>query len=360
MFQTTTNATTTSVTTVVGTNANYVGGSTATLQAGPTTAVTVYSGNAGSAPGVSILGVVGAGTTSTTGVLLSGSGQNSQPYTQTDRANGAIPTWSDVAIQSKSYGLGDPTLGTAILVTDYGIQMIAPQPAAGQQITNNTNSNNSNGSIVNNNGLNTSSGSVTNNTGNNSGSGSATNNIGMNSSTSGGTVANNIGGIGGNGNATNTIGQNNGTGIAYNNFGTGSGVTNNFIGNNNPNSFVQLDGSSSRMVLNGNGATFSNPSSGAPIPVHSVADGTSNYDAANIGQVFSGVAASMATTPSLANLKPGDAGLGLGFGHYGGYSALGLNLTYYARNEAQLNLGVARGIQGGAQTAIRASIGFKF
>jgi hypothetical protein len=39
---------------------------------------------------------------------------------------------------------------------------------------------------------------------------------------------------------------------------------------------------------------------------------------------------------------------------------MGINLTYYARNEAQLNLGIARSMQSGAQTAIRASVGFKF
>jgi hypothetical protein len=195
VFQTTTNANTTSVTTAVGTSASYAAGSTATLQAGPTNAVTVNSGNTGAAPGVSINGVVGAGSTSTTGVLITGSGQNSQPYTTADRTNGVTPTWADVAIQSKSYGLGDPTLGSAILITDYGIQMISPQPITGQLITNNTGINNSTGNMVNNNGMNTSSGSVTNNTGGNSGSGSATNNLGMNSSTTGGTVANNIGGI---------------------------------------------------------------------------------------------------------------------------------------------------------------------
>ncbi len=360
VFQTTTNANTTSVTTAVGTNASYAGGSTATLQAGSTNAVTVNSGNAGVTPGVSINGVVGTGSTSTTGVLITGSGQNSQPYTTADRTNGVTPTWADVAIQSKSYGLGNPTLGAAILITDYGVQMISPQPIAGQQIINNTGINNSTGSIVNNNGMNTSSGSVINNTGGNSGSGSATNNFGMNGSTSGGTVANNIGGTSGNGNVTNTIGQNNGTGIATNGFGTGSGVTNNFIGNNNSGSTVQLDGGSSRMTLNGNGATFSNPTTGGPIQVHGVADGSSPHDAVNVRQLFSGIAASMATAPTVTNMKPGDAGVGVGFGQYGGYSAMGINLTYYARNEAQLNLGIARSMQSGAQTAVRASVGFKF
>jgi hypothetical protein len=360
VFQATTNANTTSVTTTVGTNASYAGGSTAALQAGPANAVTVNSGNAGATPGVSINGVVGTGSNSTTGVRITGSGQNSQSYTTADRSNGVIPTWADVAIQSKSYGLGDPTLGGAILLTDYGIQMISPQPIVGQQATNNAGINNSTGNIVNNNGMNTSSGSVLNNTGGNSGSGSAVNNLGMNSSTSGGTVANHIGGISGNGAVANTIGQNNGTGIATNGFGTGTGVTNNFIGNNNSGSTVQLDGGSSRMTLNGNGATFSNPSTGGPIQLHGVADGSSPHDAVNVRQLFGGVAASMATAPTVTNLKPGDAGVGVGFGHYGGYSAMGINMTYYARNEAQLNLGIARSMQSGGQTGIRASVGFKF
>lgn len=334
VFQTTTDPNTTTVSTFVGTNANYSGGSTATLQAGQTNAVTVNSGNAGALPGVSINGVVGTGSTSTTGVLITGSGQNTEPYTPADRANGVIPTWADVAIKSKSYGLADPTLGSAILVTDYGVQILSPQPASGQQITNNT--------------------------GNNSGAGNVTNGFGQNTSVVGGTVNNNIGGTSGNGNVFNTIGYNSGTGIASNGFGTGTGVTNNYIGNSNPSSTVQLDGGPSRMVMDGNGATFSNSSTGGPIQVHGVADGTSPNDAANISQVFGGVAASMATTPSVTDLKPGQAGFGIGFGHYAGYTALGLNLTYYARNQAQMNLGVAHGLQGGAKAAIRGSIGFKF
>lgn len=363
VFQTTTNAGTTSVTTAVGTSSTaYTGGSTAILQAG-SNAVTVNSGNVGTSAGVSINGVVSGANSSYTGVMITGSGENGRDATYVSsggRVNGTTPNWADVAIQSKSYGLGNATLGSAILITDYGVQIVSPQPIAGQQINNNTGINNSTGNIVNNNGLNISSGSVTNNTGNNSGSGSATNNFGMNSSTTGGTVANNIGGISGNGNVTNTIGQNNGTGIATNSFGTGTGVTNNFIGNNNPNSSVQLDGGPSRMTLNGNGATFSNASTGGPIQVHGVADGSSPHDAVNVRQLFGGVAASMATAPTVTNMKPGDAGVGVGFGQYGGYSAMGLNLTYYARNEAQFNLGVARSMQSGAQTAIRASVGFKF
>lgn len=262
VFQTTTDANTTLVETQIGTSAVYANGSTATLQAGPNNAVTVNSGNAGADPGVSITGVVGTGSTSTTGVSIRGDGQNTRPYTAGDRAAGTVPDWADVGIYSKSYGAGDPTLGSAIIVTDYGIQLISPQPIAGQQITNNTGVNNSTGTIVNNNGSNTSSGSVINNNGMNSGSGSvvnnsggtsgsgsATNNIGMNTSTTGGTSTNNIGGISGNGTATNgfgnntstsggtannSIGMNSGNGTVNNSFGggSGSGPTSNTIGQN--------------------------------------------------------------------------------------------------------------------------------
>lgn len=212
---------------MIGTNAVYSGGSTATLQAGPSNSVTVNSGNAGATPGVSINGVVGTGSASHTGVLITGSGQNGESYT---KGSGATPTWADVAIQSKSYGAGDPTLGSAILVTDYGVQIISPQPGSGEKITNNTGVNNSSGIIVNNNGLNTADGSVENNMGGNSGSGSATNNIGINSGS--GTVENAFGNnaIGSTGDASNTIGQNNGSGSMTNSFGGGSGDSTNNIG----------------------------------------------------------------------------------------------------------------------------------
>ena len=220
--------------------------SSATLQAG-SNVINVDKGTSGSSPGVTIDGTVSGASTSTTGVLITGSGQNSESYTNDDRAQGSIPTWADIAIQSKSYGDGDPTKGSAILVTDYGVQIISPQPIAGQKITNNTAINNSTGIIVNNNGSNTSSGSVennngmnsgsgsvVNNTGGTSGSGSATNNIGVNTSTTGGTATNNVGGITGNGTVANSFGNNESTtgGTANNTIGmsTGNGTTNNQIG----------------------------------------------------------------------------------------------------------------------------------
>ena len=243
VFQTTTDAGTTSVTTAVGTNATYANGSTATLQAGPNNAVTVNSGNAGSQPGVSINGVVGAGSSSHTGVLVTGSGQNGNPYTDEDRAAGTVPNWADVAIQSLNYGKGDPTLGSAILVTDYGIQILSPQPVAGQKITNDTGINTSSGQIENNLGGNTSSGSVINNYGFNTGSGSVVNNSGSNSSS--GSVANNTGNNTGTGSVANTSGDNSSSGSVANRNGnnTGTGTVTNTSGDN----------SSSGSVANRNG-----------------------------------------------------------------------------------------------------------
>lgn len=288
VLQTTTNATTTQVTTLLGTSAVYSGGSTATLQAGPGNVVTVNSGNTGTASGVYINGVVGTGSTSATGVLITGSGQNGRTYT-----SGTVPTWADVAIQSLSYGLGNPALGSAILVTDYGVQIVSPQPTAGQQVTNN-------------------------------------------------------------------MGQNNGAGNVTNTFGAGTGVTNNFIGNNNPQSTVQLDGGPSRMTLNSQGATFSNPATGGPISVRGVADGASPFDAVNVRQLFGAIATTMATAPQNSDLKPGETGIGVGTGHYGGYSAMGISVSHYSNHGVQLNLGIARGFRAGTENAVRAGLGWKF
>jgi hypothetical protein len=289
VFQATTTAAGNNVQTLIGTSATTLM-STATLQAGAN-GVTVNSGNlTGTGAAVTINGAVSNGT-SRTGVLITGSGQNGVAYSSMDRAAGVTPSWADVAIQSNSYGLGDPTLGSAILVTDYGIQLISAQPAAGQQITNsagvnsstglivnNNGSNTSSGSVINNNGMNSGSGSVVNNSGGISGSGSASNNIGMNTSTIGGVATNNIGGVSGNGVVTNGFGNNTsttggianntigvnsgngqvtnsfggGSGASTNNIGTGTGISNNTIGNATIGSSVtSLAGNTQSYMANG-------------------------------------------------------------------------------------------------------------
>jgi hypothetical protein len=269
VFQTTTDSDTTTVNTAIGTTAVYTNGSTALLQAGPNNMVSVNSGDSGANPAVSIIGNVTSGSTSTAGVLITGSGQNNQSYTIDDRRTGAIPAWADVAIHSKSFGGVDPALGSAILVSDYGVQILSPQPVDDQKITNNIGNNNSTGTIENNNGLNNGSGDVinnnggnagpgrvVNNNGGNTGSGSVTNNIGMNGSSTSGTSTTNIGGVTGNGSAVNAFGDNSSTanGSTTNSFGgnSGSGTSLNNIGLNSS----TIGGSSTTNVgsLSGNGS----------------------------------------------------------------------------------------------------------
>jgi hypothetical protein len=116
---------------------------------------------------------------------------------------------------------------------------------------------------------------------------------------------------------------------------------------------------SSSLTLNDNGATFSRSETGRPIQVHGVADGTSDFDAVNVRQLHRGVAASMASVPQVSFLKPGEVGVGIGFGNYGDSSALGLSMSALTRENVQLNLGVAHA-DGGSTTAVRGGIGWKF
>jgi hypothetical protein len=464
VFQTTTAADGTNVETRIGTSGTGTesGTSRATLQAG-SNSISVNSGNyADGAPAVSINGVVGTPSTSRIGVLITGSGQNGVAYT-----SGDVPAWADVAIHSKSYGLGNPALGSAILVTDYGIQMISPQPLSGEKIVNASGGNSAAGTVENNSGMNSGAGTTNNNIGGNSGSGSVTNNIGQNSGS--GSMANNFGNAptGSSGTVSNVIGQNNGTGTmansfgggsgsSVNDFGTGAGQSTNTIGNatlgttislragnsqtsiadgvntvsvsssagvggsvlpgatttsgnsgvvlkdasaahvvvdrngrmtsasgtvaqssasmtitngyNNVHGFyvderkATISGGtrSSSLTLDDNGATFSNSNTGGPIRVHGVADGKASFDAVNVRQLFGGIAASMAAAPVITDLQRGENGFGMGMGHYGGYSAVGIGLSRYTHSGILLNVGVSRGIQEGSRTAVRGGIGFKW
>lgn len=116
---------------------------------------------------------------------------------------------------------------------------------------------------------------------------------------------------------------------------------------------------SSSLTLNDNGATFSNSATGRPIQVHGVADGTASHDAVNVQQLNRGIAASMATAPQIGYLQPGESGLGVGFGSYGGNTALGLSFAHLSPANVQYNLGVAHG-DGGRSTAVRAGVGWKW
>ncbi len=82
----------------------------------------------------------------------------------------------------------------------------------------------------------------------------------------------------------------------------GSGQTNLLVTNSDGNTHgIAINGSRTKIVqpitLDDNGATFGNAITDAPIQVHGIADGTSEFDAVNfrqIDKVNEGVAMSMA------------------------------------------------------------------
>lgn len=90
---------------------------------------------------------------------------------------------------------------------------------------------------------------------------------------------------------------------------------------------------SSSLTLSDNGATFSDSATGAPVQVHGVNDGTSDFDAVNIRQ-FSGAIASVT---AMANIPQVDQdktyAVGVGLGSFMGKTALAAGVTYrFTRN----------------------------
>lgn len=92
---------------------------------------------------------------------------------------------------------------------------------------------------------------------------------------------------------------------------------------------------SSSLTLNDNGATFSNSSTGQPVQVHGVADGTHDFDAVNVRQlkkVNSQLSSGIAGIAAMANIPHVDPGkrfaLGAGVGHYQSATALAIGSSY--------------------------------
>lgn len=238
----------------------------------------------GAGAAVRIDGTVSGNNTSHTGVLITGDGNGASNGTVV----GGIANWADVALQSKNYGtLNGATngLGSAVIVNDYGVQIVGPNLVGGGVSTNSIGSgaNNQANTTVNNDIGQGGAGTVNNNMGQ-GGTGTVNNTIGQGSS---GTVNNDIGqggtgtvnntigqgssgivnndiGHGSTGTVTNTIGQGSsgtlsntigeaaGSGTVTNNVGTGSGVSVNNIGNTNANTTIAMSaGSSSLNMSNG-------------------------------------------------------------------------------------------------------------
>lgn len=108
------------------------------------------------------------------------------------------------------------------------------------------------------------------------------------------------------------------------------------------------------LSLDENGATFSDPKNGKPIQVHGVADGTAPFDAVNVRQLYSGLAAVLAAgTPEL-RLEPGKTGAAVGVGHYGGYSAVGLGLGHMYDNGTVVSMSVGKATH--SEVAVKGSV----
>ena len=90
---------------------------------------------------------------------------------------------------------------------------------------------------------------------------------------------------------------------------------------------------SSTLTMNDNGANFSDAATGAPVQVHGVNDGTSNFDAVNVRQ-FSGAIASVTAMANIPQVNQDKTyALGVGLGNFMGKTALALGGTYrFTRN----------------------------
>jgi hypothetical protein len=274
-----------------------------------------------------------------TGVMITGSAQGNTAYDPTTSTQ--PPNWADVAIYSANYGGTDPTLGAAVLVTDYGIQLINPTPSLGQTIYNSQGANSGNGTVGNQIGINSGNGSVSNTFG------SATNTSGPNSS------------------VVNNFGANDGQGTVENRIGGGMSATSNHIGNGNANSAfnatagassLQLSNSSASMRggVNGNALTITDSgarfgsSSGQPISVTGVDDGVGEFDAVNVGQFASAIAASSALA-GIPSLRPGHThSIGFGVGSFMGYDALAFGATALSGDNFSMKFSGAVDDRGGA------------
>ena len=290
--------------------------------------------SAGADAAITINGAVSANNTSNVGVLITGSGQNGVSYDPTTA--GGHATWADVSIQSANYGAGDPTRGSAVIVTDFGVRLVSPDPATGETVYNSQGGNNSAGTVNNSIGLNTGNGIIKNAFGSASASSGALSII------------------------TNTIGANDGSGAVSTLIGGGTSPTVNTVGNENSETRTTLQAGSSSLALedssadlrggsagnglniNNTGATFSN-ASGEPIQVTGVADGTSEFDAVNIGQFGSGMAA-LSALNAVPDIRKGDSfSFGIGFGNYMGYDAVAFGGKAYFDENITMNFAIATG-----------------
>ena len=116
---------------------------------------------------------------------------------------------------------------------------------------------------------------------------------------------------------------------------------------------------SSSLTLNDNGANFSNSANGAPIQVHGVADGTSDFDAVNfrqLEQAFFGIAsvAALAAIPSPAVGKK--FSVDMGYGYFKEQSAVAIGLKAAVTE----NIIMTSGLGYGQTATVSADVGYSW
>ena len=107
---------------------------------------------------------------------------------------------------------------------------------------------------------------------------------------------------------------------------------------------------SSTLTMNDNGANFSDSATGAPVQVHGVKDGTSNFDAVNVRQFSSAIAAvtAMANIPQVDQDKT--YALGVGLGSFMGRTALAVGGTYRFAHNGVLKSSISSAMNGSKST----------
>ena len=102
---------------------------TANAESGAQMLASVASGTGAA---VTIAGSTSGTNTSKTGVLITGDGNGAG----TGTVSAGVANWSDVRLQSKNYGAVGSGLGSAVVVNDYGVQIISPELLSGGESTN--------------------------------------------------------------------------------------------------------------------------------------------------------------------------------------------------------------------------------
>ncbi|MGB0966313.1 MAG: YadA-like family protein, partial [Litorivicinus sp.] len=117
---------------------------------------------------------------------------------------------------------------------------------------------------------------------------------------------------------------------------------------------------SSSLTLDDRGATFSDSSTGAPVQVHGVDDGTADFDAVNVRQFGGAIAATaaMAQIPELDSNATGN--LGIGVASFMGYQGLAVATQVRVNERTVIRGGVSSNLEGKARPIIGVGAAFSW